>query len=160
MLPMAKDISERFGTKKVPRKTIRELVESGALNVVGDPPDWEFYANVTVEQKPEPIKIADSEFSAQKLEHFGDAIIAIAARMICHELFKKESHRYFLYAGKLITNQNLKSCPKTMTADQFEIRVGDCFVKSGIEAAVVEAITLLKNTSAYFDAKDALNDKS
>jgi hypothetical protein len=164
-------MSERFGgRKKVSLKTIRELVESGAIKattVEGNEADFSFYGNVKIEvpnidipPAAQPIKIDDTEHTPNQLEHFGDGVVFVAARLLCHELFKKDTHRYFLHAAKMITNQNLKSCPKVMTADQFEIRVGETLVKFGIQAALDEATVLLKTTSAYVEAKESVNDKS
>ena len=90
-----------------------------------------------------------SEWQQRQLEHMGDALIYVAARIIAHQRHGKNAGAYFLFAQKLCSNENFRSHPGIKNAATFEVLVGDAFVRFGINCAVDLAISLLKETSAY-----------
>lgn len=98
------------------------------------------------------VKIDDSEYTISQLEHFGDAVVSVSARVICHELFQRNIFHYFRHSAAMITNDNFRTSKEVKTAAQFEIILGDVFVRQGPEEAVKKGVELLKTTLAYTEA--------
>lgn len=98
------------------------------------------------------IKVNDTEYTISQLEHFGDAIVSVSARIICHELFKKSVFHYYKHSAAMITNENFRSSKEVKTAAQFEIILGDTYVRLGPQAAITRGVELLQTTKAYAEA--------
>ena len=169
------DLHEPTARKRVPKATIRKLIESGhyIIRALDGTPitDWKrLFDDYEIDRPaPEPpllvtskttgsrrnhvlIKINDTEYTISQLEHFGDAVVSVSARVICHELFKKSTFHYFRHSAAMITNDNFRSSKEVKTAAQFEVVLGDTFVRLGPEEAVKKGVELLKTTRAYAEA--------
>ncbi len=98
------------------------------------------------------LKVNDSEYTISQLEHFGDAFVSVSARIICHQVFGKNTALYFKYATLLITNENFRTSKQVKSAAHFEIIIGDVFVRTGAEEAIKKGVELLQTTTAYTEA--------
>lgn len=85
-------------------------------------------------------------FDTRQLEHFGDAIVNLAARIISAKEVQRPS--YFLSAENLASNRNLQSAGLG-SGSETEVIVGTVFVESGIEKAFSDAIDIIKKTAHY-----------
>lgn len=93
---------------------------------------------------------AGQSYRVDQLEHFGDSVVSLAARLLAHECNGLDWHRYVLHYNKLITNSNFRSCPGyERNPDGFEITIGQEFILSGIEAAIDTAKAMLMQTDAW-----------
>lgn len=99
-----------------------------------------FITFITVEQK---------QYTVRQVEHFGDAICYLAARMLAHEVHGTTRNKYGRLQSRLTTNQNFSTCPGVKNGDHFEVIVGTEILRSGVEAGFKKAIEMLKQTSAY-----------
>lgn len=99
-----------------------------------------------------PAVIVDaSTHLVVQYEHFGDAIVLIAARVISHEVHGKNKRAYLPWISELVSNKNLATYPGIRHADQFEVIIGQEFVLSGIEPAFDTAKQMLRETKSYLD---------
>lgn len=87
-----------------------------------------------------------SPIEMRQLEHFGDAIVNLAARVVAKEM----SHPtvYFLCAAHLASNKNLSSAGFT-TGAQAEVEIGKDFIANGLDSAFKFAVEIIKRTSHY-----------
>lgn len=85
-------------------------------------------------------------FDVRQIEHFGDAIVNLAARTISAKEIGRPA--YFLSAQNLSNNKNLASAG-FVSGDAAEIVIGVSYVENGIEKALLDAIDLLKKTEHY-----------
>lgn len=83
------------------------------------------------------------------IEHLGDAIVLIAARLIAYEFFEKDKRKYLTFQQHLVQNSNFATYPGIKHPDQFEVIIGSEYFQSGIEPAVDTAKAMLKETRVY-----------
>lgn len=98
------------------------------------------------------IKINGTDYSAQRLEHFGDAIILLAARLLADELYGKQQRLYTAVTSQLVRNENLATYPAIRHPDQFEVIIGQEFTTDGIEPALDKAKEMLRETRVWKEA--------
>lgn len=84
----------------------------------------------------------------RQLEHFGDAIVNLAARVIAREVAQPTV--YFLCAAHFSSNKNLASAGYTSGA-QAEVEIGKVFVANGLESAFACAVEIIKRSAHYVD---------
>jgi len=89
-----------------------------------------------------------SPIEMRQLEHLGDAIVNLAARVVAKEIAL--SSVYFLCATNLATNQNLASAGFT-TGAQAEVEIGKRFMEKGLQAAFDYAVEIIKRSSHFKD---------
>lgn len=105
---------------------------------------------------PAPCEAAESQYEiingkkyrTRQLEHFGDSVVGLAARMMVYDLCSADLRMYFHYTGRLITNKNLGMgiASRGTTA---EINIGRVWAEKGLEAAIQAAKDLLAETAAW-----------
>lgn len=93
-------------------------------------------------------------YSIRQLEHFGDAIVNLAARYIVAR--ERQGGAYFKASRNLESNQNLATAGYVSGAAA-EIEVGVEFVDKGADAAFRKALEILKKTDSY--CNNYLNNK-
>lgn len=134
--------------------------ENGKRNVI----DWRCVPpsmTAILQRKPEPEDGVDHErqsaapmtrvkspIEMRQLEHFGDAIVNLAARVVAKEVALNSV--YFLCANHLASNQNLASAGFA-TGAQAEVEIGRRFVENGLQSAFDYAVEIIKRSNHYTD---------
>lgn len=105
-------------------------------------------------QPPITVKINGTEFRPKRLEHFGDAVILLAARLMSHEAYGYQQSIYCAFATTLVSNQNLATYPGIRHPDQFEIIIGQELMNEGFEPALDKAKEMLRATKAFRELEE------
>jgi len=97
---------------------------------------------------PASVVVGDKKYTNRQLEHFGDALVALAGRLMVHEKCGTDQRMYFNFASQMITNNNLgRGDVRRGTAA--EIEIGLCFVESGFGAAMECARAIIEKTEGW-----------
>lgn len=96
---------------------------------------------------PKTRRISGQLYTERQLEHFGDAVVAIAARMLTYEKFQHNQARYFAWVGQAVTNFNLGGRADRKYGSAVEVKVGAEFAEFGLNAAIEKAKTILSETT-------------
>lgn len=86
----------------------------------------------------------------RKIEHFGDAIVGLAARLLAeqHVSDKLPVSVYFTLSANLATNSNLRSAGFG-SGFEAELHIGNVFKAQGTQAALDEAMAVLRRSKVY-----------
>lgn len=94
-------------------------------------------------------EINGDKVTLQQLEHIGDAVLNLAARLLAFEYFgNADSGKIYLtWSDALIANSNFSKT--TIGARYAEIQIGRICFQEGLESAVKAAVKFLKKTEVH-----------
>lgn len=90
------------------------------------------------------LEVNGRKYTKRQLEHFGDAVLDMAAREMAHAKTGDRQHIYFMYVGRLCTNANLTYGGHDGTA--WEILIGRVYAVAGLTAALAKAVSVITHT--------------
>jgi hypothetical protein len=142
--------------QKIGKKALMRLVKSGAYKIRmadgTEVTDWiEIDSKFEVCRDPDSGKIISrprhplvAGWTTRQLEHVGDAIFHVAARLLCHEIWGDHQMLYFRWVDRFARND-------VMGGTCEEVRVGRIFIGKGYEQALAAATNTLKETDHYLN---------
>lgn len=98
--------------------------------------------------EPAHTFIDGKKYTIRQLEHFGDAVVALAVRTMVYNKCGGEARTYFHYTQKLITNKNLGH-GNVRDGSAAEVKIGTAWAEIGLDAALECATEILSNTEAW-----------
>lgn len=83
------------------------------------------------------------DWTRRQMEHVGDAVVALVARQMCHELLGANQYLYFRLSQRFSSNANL---PRGSIS---EVEIGVIYVRDGLAKACEFCKEMLQMTPAY-----------